>query len=495
MTRVCSSDSVLASSALPGPPLTTIQDVALQGRWHAFQWQPRRAVGTSSKPWTIPPSPQSTSREIVTAIFACSLSPPPPVPRRPTTRSSTTQMGARSSKRPGRCLQRAAAARAGRRVEAPSNVSRPEPSGPDQRRFRKRRRGVIADRGAAAQGTGLRRRARAVGESDGRAGVGPWEAPRIASRGRLFGAVRRRTTILRGWRLPAGMVDGSKSSSPSQPFPAPPPRWRSTATACSRRSFRTTPLPAAPFSLRPPPCRSRATPCWPATAWWGGVGHPANVHEPAGAVQRDGRGHHWRHLASIGTCAIPSGLLAPGDRVESASISRTRVRFGLHLPILWGAPPSCNATPALGRPGNGAGQRGHSGGRRPVGLSIVGHAAPFSATVAGAADAYTNGLTVDFRGMLAQTGEHTHAGELHRGAVPVEHRQPKRRGPDARAALGGTLWSASGFQFQRSALWLNAFTVPVLVPVVPIGHDSICFFDQGLDSHSGCARISNVAGS
>jgi hypothetical protein len=112
-------------------------------------------------------------------------------------------------------------------------------------------------------------------------------------------------------------------------------------------------------------------------------------------------------LASIGTCAIPSGLLAPGDRVEIRfDFSHQGTVSGFTFQILWGATTilqrNAGASDALvtGRANAAILAAGAQLDSQSWGTLL-----PFSATVAGAADAYTNGLTVDFRGMLAQTGD------------------------------------------------------------------------------------------
>jgi hypothetical protein len=112
-------------------------------------------------------------------------------------------------------------------------------------------------------------------------------------------------------------------------------------------------------------------------------------------------------LTSIGTCAIPSGLLLTGDRVEIRfDFAHQGTASGFTFAILWGA------TTILQRDA-GAGDALATGRANAAILAAGaqldsqswGTLLPFSATVATAADSYTSGLTIDFQGMLAQTGD------------------------------------------------------------------------------------------
>jgi hypothetical protein len=112
-------------------------------------------------------------------------------------------------------------------------------------------------------------------------------------------------------------------------------------------------------------------------------------------------------LTSIGACAIPPGLLAPGDRVEIRfDFAHQGTASGFTFEILWGA------TTILQRDA-GAGDALATGRANAAILAAGaqldsqswGTLLPFSATVATAADSYTSGLTIDFQGMLAQTGD------------------------------------------------------------------------------------------
>jgi hypothetical protein len=112
-------------------------------------------------------------------------------------------------------------------------------------------------------------------------------------------------------------------------------------------------------------------------------------------------------LTSVGACAIPAGLLAPGDRVEIRfDFAHQGTASGFSFEIYWGA------TTILQRDA-GAGDTLVTGRANAAILAAGaqldsqswGTVLPFSASVASAADSYTSGLTIDFQGMLAQTGD------------------------------------------------------------------------------------------
>jgi hypothetical protein len=112
-------------------------------------------------------------------------------------------------------------------------------------------------------------------------------------------------------------------------------------------------------------------------------------------------------LTSIGTCAIPSGLLAPGDRVEMRfDFAHQGTASGFSFEIHWGATTIVHRDAAAGD--------ARVTGRADAALLAAGAQwnsqswgalLPFSATVGSAADSYASGVTIDFQGMLAQTGD------------------------------------------------------------------------------------------
>jgi len=246
--------------------------------------------------------------------------------------------------------------------------------------------GLIADLGARPlKGPGTPGRVAVVNPMGGWSR--PWKRHDCVRVDGLFGAVRRRTTILRGWRSPAGMVDGSNILHPLS-RPSPPPVWRSSATACSEdRSDYT--LPAAPFSLRPAAVRSRATPCWRLPPG-GGVAIPQMFTEAAECwLQRDGAAHMASPSRAIGTVRHSVG--APGARRPRGDPLRFRAQGTVraHFQILGrhtilqrnaGASDPCN-----GR-ANAAFWR-----QAPSWTSIGGARCSPSAPPWRRADAYTNG--------------------------------------------------------------------------------------------------------
>jgi hypothetical protein len=112
-------------------------------------------------------------------------------------------------------------------------------------------------------------------------------------------------------------------------------------------------------------------------------------------------------LTSIGACAIPAGLLAPGDRVEIRfDFAHQGTASGFSFEIHWGATTilqrnaGASDTLVTGRANAAILAAGAQLDSQSWGTVL-----PFSASVASAADAYTNGLTIDFLGMLALTGD------------------------------------------------------------------------------------------
>jgi hypothetical protein len=112
-------------------------------------------------------------------------------------------------------------------------------------------------------------------------------------------------------------------------------------------------------------------------------------------------------LTSTGTCTIPSGLLVSGDRVEIRfDFAHQGTVSGFSFEIHWGATTIVHRDAAAGE--------ALAGGRADAALLATGAQLssqswgallPFSVTVGSATDAYTSGLTIDFQGMLAQAGD------------------------------------------------------------------------------------------
>jgi hypothetical protein len=113
------------------------------------------------------------------------------------------------------------------------------------------------------------------------------------------------------------------------------------------------------------------------------------------------------NLTSIGGCAIPAGLLAAGDRVEIRfDLAHQGTASGFSFEIYWGATTilqrdaDASDTLVTGRATAAILATGAQLDSQSWGTVL-----PFSASVASAADSYTSGLTIDFQGMLAQTGD------------------------------------------------------------------------------------------
>jgi hypothetical protein len=112
-------------------------------------------------------------------------------------------------------------------------------------------------------------------------------------------------------------------------------------------------------------------------------------------------------MASIGECAIPAGLLLAGDRVEiHFDLAHTGAVSGFTFEVDWAA------TSILNR--NGAASDVAVSGRAEAAVLASGSqlsaqswgtVLPFSAVVAPSTDAYASGITINFQGMLALTGD------------------------------------------------------------------------------------------
>jgi len=112
-------------------------------------------------------------------------------------------------------------------------------------------------------------------------------------------------------------------------------------------------------------------------------------------------------LASIGACAIPSGLLAPGDRVEIRfDLAHQGTASGFSFEIHWGATTMVHRDAAAGEAlVTGRADAALLAPNAQLSSQSWGALLPFSATVGSATDAYTSGVTIDFQGMLAQAGD------------------------------------------------------------------------------------------
>jgi hypothetical protein len=112
-------------------------------------------------------------------------------------------------------------------------------------------------------------------------------------------------------------------------------------------------------------------------------------------------------MTAIGACAIPSGILLAGDRVEiHFDLAHTGTASGFTFEVDWAATPILNRTGATsdalvsGRADAAVRQYGAQLSSQSWGTVL-----PFSATVAPSTDAYASGITINFQGMLARTGD------------------------------------------------------------------------------------------
>ena len=111
-------------------------------------------------------------------------------------------------------------------------------------------------------------------------------------------------------------------------------------------------------------------------------------------------------LACLGTCTIPAGFLAPGDRVEIRfDLEHQGAAGRLTFEVDWGATTvlSRNALPvdalATGRANLALTAQGAQLSHQSWGTSLA-----FAAGVGKATDDYNAGLTIDFRAKSAQSG-------------------------------------------------------------------------------------------
>jgi len=112
-------------------------------------------------------------------------------------------------------------------------------------------------------------------------------------------------------------------------------------------------------------------------------------------------------FSSLGTCSIPAGLLAAGDRLEIRfDLEHVGAAGAFTFEVRWGS------TAILNRDGGAA--DAFVTGRVDAELSATaarfgtlswGSVLPLNATLAGASDAYAPGLSIDFEGKLGQPGE------------------------------------------------------------------------------------------
>jgi hypothetical protein len=111
-------------------------------------------------------------------------------------------------------------------------------------------------------------------------------------------------------------------------------------------------------------------------------------------------------LSSMGACAMPAGLLTSGDRVEIRFDLEHQGVAGYTFEVRWGSTQILSRQAAAGDAFvTGRADANLAAGSARFGTLSWGTVLPLSAGVAGASDAYTGGLTIDFRGSAGQAGE------------------------------------------------------------------------------------------
>jgi len=112
-------------------------------------------------------------------------------------------------------------------------------------------------------------------------------------------------------------------------------------------------------------------------------------------------------FSSMGTCVIPAGVLASGDRVEIRfDLEHQGGAGGFSYEVHWGATTVLHLDAAASDLlVSGRADAGLIASGARLGTQSWGTVLPFSATVASAADAYAGGLTIDFQGKMGQAGD------------------------------------------------------------------------------------------
>jgi hypothetical protein len=110
---------------------------------------------------------------------------------------------------------------------------------------------------------------------------------------------------------------------------------------------------------------------------------------------------------SIGSCNIPASLLAAGDRLEiRLDLEHQGATSGFTFGVYWGSTGimSCNGSAADTLVAVRA-DASLLAASAQMSYQSWGNSLPFAAGVASAADAYAGGITIDFRGSVGQAGE------------------------------------------------------------------------------------------
>ncbi|MGA2770981.1 MAG: hypothetical protein ABSG26_09215 [Bryobacteraceae bacterium] len=400
----------LASSALAGPPLTTIQDVLYKAdgtrfngtvtiSWTSFQAMDNSTIAT-----------QSVTVKIVDGNLRVQLVPT-------TTSTPTTYYSAKYNSNGRIQFEETWSVPSSAqplhvrdvRVATPSNVAAADTGGTSTPAQESDIVGLIADLGA--------RPLKGPGYAAGRvAVVNPLGALESAS-GSATDCVHvdgssgpcggSQPSFVDG-DSPAGIVDGSNTSFTLSAVPDPASSlavYRNGVLQKTGQDYTFTSGTIQFVAAAAPQPGDTLLASYRLTGTDSGT--PQMFPNPQVLCSGTGAATTTTSLTSVGTCAIPAGLLAPGDRVEMRfDFAHQGTASGFSFEIHWGATTIVHrdaaAADALvtGRADAALLAAGAQWNSQSWGAVL-----PFSASVASAADSYTSGLTIDFQGMLAQTGD------------------------------------------------------------------------------------------
>jgi hypothetical protein len=120
-----------------------------------------------------------------------------------------------------------------------------------------------------------------------------------------------------------------------------------------------------------------------------------------------GSGVTGTSLASMGTCAIPAGVLLAGDRVEIRwDVRHTGGASGFSFEVHWGSTIAAHRDATVSETmATGRAEAALTASGAPLSFQTWGTVLTFGTGMVNAADAFGSGLTIDFQGMLAQSGD------------------------------------------------------------------------------------------
>lgn len=112
-------------------------------------------------------------------------------------------------------------------------------------------------------------------------------------------------------------------------------------------------------------------------------------------------------LSTVGTCSIPGGLLTAGDRVQiQFDLEHQGTAGGFTFNLTWGATNLVQRSGAAGDALVSArADASITSGGAQFGAQSWGTVLPFATAVVKATDSYSSGLTINFQGLVAQTGD------------------------------------------------------------------------------------------